>query len=172
MRSLVAISPSAQMKPPSLTILTLFSAPLTGLRSGAMNASAISLIEMLEFLPSTLRSTAARSTAPGSAKVEFPSAEFGEPLKLQPQPGSQLQSSRYVPEIVQLVISLVRDAVGAANYETPKRCAAESNSSNWTSLQPSSVQASCPAGTMKTSPAFVVISVPSSIRACIDPSIT
>src|SRR5438552_13931063 len=106
MRSLVAISPSAQMKPPSLTILTLFSAPLTGLRSGAMNASAISLIEMLEFLPSTLRSTAARSTAPGSAKVEFPAAEFGEPLNLHPQPGSQLQNSRYVPEIVQLAISV------------------------------------------------------------------
>ena len=36
---------------------------------------------------------------------QFPSAEFGKPLKLQPQPGSQLQNSRYVPEIAQLVIS-------------------------------------------------------------------
>ena len=70
-RLLVAISPSAQMNPPSLTMRTLFSSPLTGLRSGVINASAIPLIEMLELLPSTLRSTATRSTAPGSAKVEL-----------------------------------------------------------------------------------------------------
>src|SRR6185436_8007809 len=37
---------------------------------------------------------------------QFPSAEFGEPLKLQPQPGSQLQNSRYVPESVQSAIFL------------------------------------------------------------------
>ena len=59
------------MKPPSLTIRTLFSSPLTGLRSGVMTASAIPLTEMLELLPSTLRSMAMRSTAPSSAKVEL-----------------------------------------------------------------------------------------------------
>src|SRR6478672_11701626 len=37
---------------------------------------------------------------------QFPSAEFGEPLKLQPQPGSQLQNSRYVPESVQSAMFL------------------------------------------------------------------
>src|SRR5437588_6029981 len=36
---------------------------------------------------------------------QFPSAEFGAPLKLQPQPGSQLQNSRYVPESFQSAIS-------------------------------------------------------------------
>src|SRR6266571_8108958 len=70
-RSLVAISPSAQMKPPSLTILTLFTSPLTGLRSGVMIASAIPLTDRLELLPSTSRSIATRSTAPGSSKVEL-----------------------------------------------------------------------------------------------------
>src|SRR5437868_13550413 len=36
---------------------------------------------------------------------QFPSAEFGAPLKLQPQPGSQLQNSRYVPESFQSAMS-------------------------------------------------------------------
>src|SRR5437667_73248 len=69
--SMDAISPSAQMKPPSLTILTLFTSPLTGLRSGVMTASAIPLTDRLELLPSTSRSIATRSTAPGSSKVEL-----------------------------------------------------------------------------------------------------
>src|SRR6266576_7163054 len=43
---------------------------------------------------------------------QFPSAEFGEPLKLQPQPGSQLQNSRYVPEIVQVAISVCGAELG------------------------------------------------------------
>src|SRR5213079_2650768 len=36
---------------------------------------------------------------------QFPSAAFGAPLKLQPQPGSQLQNSRYVPESFQSAMS-------------------------------------------------------------------
>src|SRR5256886_4547454 len=38
---------------------------------------------------------------------QFPSTEFGEPLKLQPQPGSQLQNSRYVPESAQSAMPLL-----------------------------------------------------------------
>src|SRR3954465_5461874 len=41
---------------------------------------------------------------------QFPSAEFGAPLKLQPQPGSQLQNSRYVPESFQSAMSDVAPA--------------------------------------------------------------
>ena len=43
------------------------------------------------------------SIACASRASQFPSGEFGDPTKLQPQPGSQLHASRYVPAIRQVL---------------------------------------------------------------------
>src|SRR5437660_12650075 len=49
---------------------------------------------------------------------QFPSTEFGEPLKLQPQPGSQLQNSRYVPESVQPAMPLLLGSLSRRAYSS------------------------------------------------------